>query len=72
MARANGVSVNNGNNGFLTATQVAKMVNSSVAWVYRKAQAGLIPHVRLGAMIRFPKEDIDKWIIAHKKGSIKI
>lgn len=52
---------------------VAKRMNTSKSWVYRKAKAGIIPHVRIGGMIRFIEKDIEAWINAHKvKGCLKV
>jgi excisionase family DNA binding protein len=52
---------------------VAKRMNVSKSWIYRKAKAGIIPHVRIGRTIRFIEKDLEAWINAHKvKGCLKV
>jgi len=52
---------------------VAKRMRVSRSWVYKKAHAGVIPHVRIGAVIRFVEKDIETWINAHKvNGCLKV
>ncbi|RPJ08566.1 MAG: DNA-binding protein [Deltaproteobacteria bacterium] len=59
--------------GYLTVEEVAKELNLSPSWVYRKVQAGIIPHVRIGAVVRFVRQDVERWIEAHKvKGCLKV
>jgi excisionase family DNA binding protein len=60
-------------NGYLTVADVAKRMKVSRSWVYKKANAGVIPHVRIGAVIRFVEKDIETWINAHKvNGCLKV
>ena len=35
------------------AKDVARYVNASVSWVYKVAEAGLLPCLRIGSMLRF-------------------
>jgi excisionase family DNA binding protein len=57
----------------LTLKQVAEMLQVSEGWLYKKARAKIIPHIRIGGMIRFTKMDIDDWMDAHKyKGCLKV
>ena len=48
----------------LTADEVAKILNVSMAWVYDHAdrKRPLIPSVRLGKAVRFRPEDVQKFI----------
>lgn len=47
----------------LDVEQVARMLNCSTRHVYRMADAGKMPRpVKLGALVRWPKDAIDKWI----------
>ena len=58
------------NNGYLTLGEAAKIMRVSTAWLYRKCKAGIVPHIRIGGMIRFTRKDIDTWINSQKvKGS---
>jgi len=62
-----------GDNGYLTIGEVAKRMKVSRSWVYKKAHAKIIPHVRIGAVIRFVEKDIEDWINKHKiSGCLKV
>ena len=41
------------NDTLWTAKDVARYVKGSVSWVYKAAEAGLLPCVRIGSMLRF-------------------
>jgi len=57
----------------LKVNDVAKKMNTSNSWVYKKAKAGIIPHVRIGGTIRFVEKDLEAWINAHKvNGCLKV
>ena len=60
-------------NGFLTINDVADKLSVSPSWIYKKCKAGIMPHVRIGGMLRFVEKDLDAWIAAHKvKGCLKV
>lgn len=44
------------------AIQVAKFLNCSRNWVYMRAEAGLLPHVRIGSLLRFEPATIRDFI----------
>ena len=44
----------------MKATDVARYIGVNVRTVYRKAQCGELPCYRLGASVRFKKEEIDE------------
>jgi excisionase family DNA binding protein len=49
----------------MKAPDVARMLNVSRAWVYRAAERGLIPSVRLGGddgPLRFVRADLEAWV----------
>jgi excisionase family DNA binding protein len=50
----------------LTIDEVAKKINTSRSSIYKKAKTGIIPHIRMGAVIRFKVTDLEAWINAHK------
>ena len=61
------------NNGFLTIGEVAEKMKVSPSWIYKKCKAGIMPHVRIGGMLRFVDKDVEAWIVAHKvKGCMKM
>lgn len=55
-------------NGVLTLPEVAKKLRVSRTWLYKKCEAGLIPHLRIGKMVRFVETDILDWMKTHHKG----
>jgi excisionase family DNA binding protein len=60
-------------NGFLTIGEVAEKMKVSPSWIYKKCKAGVMPHVRIGGMLRFVGRDVESWISAHKvKGCMKV
>jgi excisionase family DNA binding protein len=57
----------------LKVNDVAKKMNTSGSWIYKKCKAEVMPHVRIGGTIRFVEKDIEAWINAHKvKGCLKV
>jgi excisionase family DNA binding protein len=51
---------------FLSVDDVARRMKVLNAWIYRKARCGLIPHFRLGGVIRFVPKDVEDWLNSHK------
>jgi DNA binding domain, excisionase family len=52
----------------LDKNQTAELLNISLRNLDTKLKAGMIPHVRLGKLVRFIPSDIQKYIEAHKLG----
>ena len=46
----------------MSAKEVAELLQLSAKGVYRMAQEGKIPHVRMGRNVRFRKEDVQAWL----------
>ena len=46
----------------LTAGELAEYLGFSKNWIYRKAEAGEIPGVKLGNRWRFKRSVIDRWL----------
>ena len=46
------------NDALWDATDVARYLKVSRSWVYRAAEAGNLPHLRVGALLRFVPENI--------------
>ncbi len=40
------------------ANDVANFLKVSRSWVYQKAEAGLLPHLKVGGLLRFDPEEI--------------
>ena len=45
-----------------TAREVAKHLRASISWVYKAAERGVLPCIRLGAMLRFDPAAIRTWL----------
>ena len=44
-----------------TAEDVARYLQASRSWVYQKAEAGLLPSLRIGGLLRFNPEAVRAW-----------
>ena len=55
-----------GMDGILTATEVAERLRVSMPWLYKKIKAGVIPHLKVGGVIRFRESDLNNWMDANK------
>jgi excisionase family DNA binding protein len=44
-----------------TAADVARYLKVSRSWVYHRAEAGLLPYLRVGGLIRFDSDAIRKY-----------
>ncbi len=51
----------------LRVSRVAKLVDCSRTTVYEWVAAGVLPHVKLGASIRIPAADLQRWIDERKR-----
>jgi excisionase family DNA binding protein len=45
-----------------TVEQTAKFLGVSHSWVYRRAEAGLLPHLRIGPLLRFEPDTLRKFV----------
>jgi len=43
------------------ARDVARYLKASRSWVYQKAEAGLLPSLRIGGLLRFEPEAVRAW-----------
>ena len=55
----------------LTANEVAQYLRLSAATVYRLAQAGAIPSVRIGRVWRFQRKLLDEWLNEQMRGNLR-
>ena len=44
------------------AAEVAEYMKCSRSWIYARAEAGLLPHVRIGSLIRFEPETLKEFL----------
>ena len=50
-----------GADGLWDAMDVARYLKVSRSWVYQKAEAGLLPFLRIGGLLRFEPDDVRAW-----------
>ena len=59
--------------GMLTVEGLAHKMGISTTWIYRKCKAGILPHLRIGGVVRFMEKDLEAWMAGHKvKGCLKV
>jgi len=49
-----------------TVNDVARLLKASLSWVYKAAERGELPCIRIGAMLRFEPAAIRAWLAAHR------
>jgi len=47
---------------YLTVAELADWLGVSRSWVYQRTSTRRLPHVKLGAAIRFVPEDVEAWL----------
>jgi excisionase family DNA binding protein len=52
--------------GLWDANDVAAYLKVSRSWVYQKVAAGLVPHVRVGGLVRFAPGDVRAFATARR------
>jgi excisionase family DNA binding protein len=57
---------------FLDIGEVAEYLNIRQSTLYTKVGAGILPHYRIGRLIRFKKADIDRWMEGQRKEIVDI
>ena len=55
----------------LTVEELAKYLKIKPDTIYKKARKGELPAIKLGKLVRFPKELIDEWIIDQAMKTMK-
>jgi excisionase family DNA binding protein len=53
-----------------TAAEVADRMQIHIDTVRRRAQAGLIPHLRIGSSYRFPVTTFERWLEEQAQASL--
>jgi excisionase family DNA binding protein len=48
--------------GLWDAQDVARYLKASRSWVYQKAEAGLLPSLRIGGLLRFDPATVRAWV----------
>ena len=54
-------------NQFLTVQEVSEYLHIKPATLYSKVESGDIPHYKIGRLVRFKREDIDRWMEDYRR-----
>jgi excisionase family DNA binding protein len=54
----------------LNVEDVARCLDVTPRWVYAEANAGRLPHVKVGRFFRFKPESIEDWLAANERGTV--
>jgi len=57
---------------FLSIEDVAIYLGIKKSTVYSKVKSGEIPHYRLGRLLKFRKEDIDRWMEGNRQKIVSV
>ena len=52
----------------LTSKQAAEVLSISPRKLWSLTTCGAIPHIRVGRCVRYPVDDLQRWIDSQKKG----
>jgi excisionase family DNA binding protein len=58
--------------GLWTVDEVASFLSMSKSWVYKAAETGTLPCVRVGAALRFVPEDIRGFVSRLRSGGARV
>jgi len=59
-------------NDLWDANDVARYIKASRSWVYHQAEAGKLPHLRVGALLRFDPEAVKAFVLGQAAGGGKV
>jgi excisionase family DNA binding protein len=54
-----------------TVQQTADLLNCKRSTIYAWAKAGIIPHYKIGQLIRFKQQEIEEWLRGFKQEASK-
>ena len=49
--------------------EVERFTGLPRSWLYAKAAAGEIPHLKLGKYLRFRLSEVEAWLAQHRRGA---
>ncbi|MGE4232229.1 MAG: helix-turn-helix domain-containing protein [Bacteriovoracia bacterium] len=58
-------------NILLTVEELAKYLKVKPDTIYKKVRKGELPAIKLGKLVRFPKELIDEWVVDQARKTMK-
>lgn len=50
----------------LTIDELAKVLSVKKSTIYQWVHLGLIPHIKVGRLLRFKEENIEKWLASRQ------
>ncbi len=57
----------------LTPNQLAEKLSVSKSWIYKKVVSRILPHFRIGGLVRFSEKEINEWLGKHHvEGRMKV
>ena len=59
-------------NQFLSINDLSKYLGIKPKTLYSWVAKGILPHYRIGGLIRFKKKDIDQWVEACRRNGVDI
>jgi excisionase family DNA binding protein len=57
---------------FLTINEISEYLNLKRSTVYSMVEAGEVPYYRIGRLIRFKQDEVDRWMDEHGKGCVDV
>ncbi|MBI4591455.1 MAG: helix-turn-helix domain-containing protein [Candidatus Rokubacteria bacterium] len=54
----------------LTLDEVAQLLKVPKSWIYERTRRKLIPHVKLGKYLRFPRSALSRWVHGQDVGEL--
>lgn len=56
-----------GDERLLSVQEVADLYGVPRSWVYAQAEAGRLPHFKIGRYVRFKREEIADWLAGQRR-----
>ncbi len=57
---------------FLTIDELSEYLNLKRSNLYSMVESGVLPHYRIGRLIRFKKDDVNQWMEAHRREGMNV
>jgi excisionase family DNA binding protein len=48
--------------------EIGRFTGLPLSWLYSKAAAGEIPHIKAGKYLRFRLSEVEAWLAQHRRG----
>lgn len=57
---------------FLTIGELSEYLNLKRTNLYSMVESGELPHYRIGRLIRFKRDDVDRWLEGHRREGVNL